>query len=176
MEAVRDNLVFSLEGWPEAGATFDFALSPEALLAAMRFEPGAPDAGRSLAIMTAMRGRLSVQLFNRRLRVKGAFAVKVELTCARCLAAFVGKIADNLDETVRLVEGGAAADLDAAWEGDIPVVDGRFDLAPLMAEAFWLAWPHKALCRPDCAGLCPACGANLNETACSCGESGATRH
>ena len=76
---------------------------------------------------------------------------------------------------MKLVEG-PAPDADAAWEGDLAVIDSRFDLAPLLAELFWLAWPHKALCRPDCAGLCPTCGANLNETACSCRQGRATRH
>jgi hypothetical protein len=179
VEPVRDNLIFSLESWPEAGANFDFTLSPAALLAAMRPGPGGPgpggpDSGEPLVFKTAMRGRLSVQLAAGRLRVKGAFAVKVELTCARCLAPFVGRVSDNIDETVKLVEAGAEAD--AAWEGDVVAENGRFDLAPLMAELFWLSWPHKALCKPDCAGLCPACGANLNEIACSCAQGRATRH
>ncbi len=26
------------------------------------------------------------------------------------------------------------------------------------------------LCRPDCAGLCPHCGTNLNDGACDCEE------
>jgi uncharacterized protein len=28
--------------------------------------------------------------------------------------------------------------------------------------------PMKPLCRPDCKGLCPQCGLNLNDEACSC--------
>jgi uncharacterized protein len=33
-----------------------------------------------------------------------------------------------------------------------------------------LALPVKPLCREDCAGLCPRCGADRNETACGCTE------
>ena len=31
-----------------------------------------------------------------------------------------------------------------------------------------LEHPIRVLCKPDCCGLCPTCGANLNEGACSC--------
>lgn len=174
-------LVFSLEAWPEAGVSLDFVLSPGALLHAMRppsggFDSSAAETGEGVVFKTAMRGHLDIQVFNRRVVVKGSFAVKVELTCDRCLEPFVGKIADNIDESLKLVD--PTSEGDAQWEGDLAVVDGRFDLAPLLAELFWLAWPNKVLCRPDCAGLCPSCGANLNDvTSCSCGQSrGATRH
>ena len=30
--------------------------------------------------------------------------------------------------------------------------------------------PFVVLCRPDCAGLCPVCGANLNRETCDCAE------
>jgi uncharacterized metal-binding protein YceD (DUF177 family) len=181
VEPVRDNLEFSLEAWPEVGVSVDFVLSPGALLAAMKREggeldPAAGEAMESLVFKTAMRGRLDIQVFNRRVKVKGAFAVKLEFACARCLEPFVGKIADRVDETLLLAEN--AQDSDPQWDGALSVSGGVFDLAPLMAELFWLAWPQKALCKPDCAGLCPECGANLNEpSSCSCGRGrGATRH
>ncbi len=37
-------------------------------------------------------------------------------------------------------------------------------------EQLELNIPMKPLCRPDCKGLCPTCGADRNETACSCEE------
>jgi len=33
-----------------------------------------------------------------------------------------------------------------------------------------LSIPMKLLCREDCQGICPGCGANLNQEACRCGE------
>jgi uncharacterized protein len=42
------------------------------------------------------------------------------------------------------------------------VVDDRLDLAAWSRDAVALALPDKILCRPDCAGLCPVCGKNLN--------------
>jgi uncharacterized protein len=50
------------------------------------------------------------------------------------------------------------------------VTDGRIDVAPLVAEALALGLPMKPLCGPDCRGLCPTCGKNLNEGPCACRE------
>jgi uncharacterized protein len=40
---------------------------------------------------------------------------------------------------------------------------GILDLHAWARDALALALPTKILCRPDCAGLCPVCGANMNE-------------
>ena len=41
--------------------------------------------------------------------------------------------------------------------------DDRLDLSAWARDAVALALPDKILCRPDCAGLCPVCGKNLND-------------
>ena len=43
------------------------------------------------------------------------------------------------------------------------VADNQLDLAGWARDALALALPDKILCRPDCAGLCPVCGKNLND-------------
>lgn len=40
--------------------------------------------------------------------------------------------------------------------------DDRLDLSSWARDALALELPDKILCRPDCAGLCPVCGKNLN--------------
>jgi len=42
-------------------------------------------------------------------------------------------------------------------------------LDPEIREEIILDYPLKPLCKPDCKGLCPQCGANLNEGGCTCG-------
>ena len=44
------------------------------------------------------------------------------------------------------------------------VRDGVLDLQGWARDALALSVPANLLCREDCAGLCPLCGANLNET------------
>lgn len=43
---------------------------------------------------------------------------------------------------------------------------GYINLAPLVREYLLLEVPISPICSPDCKGLCPVCGENLNETAC----------
>jgi uncharacterized protein len=42
------------------------------------------------------------------------------------------------------------------------LADDRLDLSAWAHDAIALALPDKILCRPDCAGLCPVCGKDLN--------------
>ncbi len=46
--------------------------------------------------------------------------------------------------------------------------DRIIDLEPLLLSAISLALPFSPLCDEDCKGLCPRCGANLNEGPCGC--------
>jgi uncharacterized protein len=41
--------------------------------------------------------------------------------------------------------------------------DDRLDLSAWARDALALELPDKILCKPDCAGLCPVCGKNLND-------------
>ena len=56
----------------------------------------------------------------------------------------------------------------AADEEIYPIDDDVIDLAPLVRDSVVLELPGAPLCREDCAGLCPQCGANLNEGPCGC--------
>ncbi len=44
----------------------------------------------------------------------------------------------------------------------------NFNLDELVTDDIFLSLPSKFLCREDCKGLCPTCGADLNEGQCSC--------
>jgi DUF177 domain-containing protein len=46
------------------------------------------------------------------------------------------------------------------------------DLEPLIREAVLLALPLAPLCRAECEGICPTCGADLNEGPCGCPPAG----
>jgi uncharacterized protein len=76
--------------------------------------------------------------------------------CMRCL-----------DDAALLVEVDAR-EVDQPGGGEelsSPYVDGEvLDVAAWARDAFVLALPQQVLCRPDCAGLCPICGENLNTT------------
>ncbi len=92
--------------------------------------------------------------------------------CRRCLRLVTGDLATPVREvferTPRLREG----DLEAAGdEADTYTLTGdTLDLAPMARDALLLELPLAPLCRPDCPGLCPTCGADLTEQSCDCRE------
>ena len=47
---------------------------------------------------------------------------------------------------------------------------GELDLGALLYEVVALKLPVQPLCREDCAGLCPSCGVDRNQTPCGCAE------
>ena len=49
-----------------------------------------------------------------------------------------------------------------------PIVEDGVDLDEIVTTAFVLELDSKLLCRPDCRGLCPRCGRNLNDGPCDC--------
>lgn len=57
---------------------------------------------------------------------------------------------------------------DDADDEIIPLQNGFADVGELARAAFILAMDSKTLCSEDCKGLCPRCGANLNDGPCAC--------
>jgi uncharacterized protein len=93
------------------------------------------------------------------LRLRGDVAV--EGPCWRCLAA--ARVPLHIDATEVSVEGGDDPELRS------PYIDGGvLDVAAWARDAVAEALPPVILCRDDCAGLCPTCGADRNAGPCGC--------
>jgi len=97
------------------------------------------------------------------LLVQGTVESQLRLECVRCLETFALPIALDLEETFRLPGVTPKADTPYAVSAS-----GWLDLTPLLREQGWLSIPMKPLCRPDCKGLCPQCGANRSLAPCTC--------
>lgn len=85
--------------------------------------------------------------------------------CRRCLRPVDGELAVDVRELYRPRRPGEGPDED---EETYPLGHELLDLRPLARDAVVLGLPLAPLCRPDCAGLCPGCGADLNYGACGC--------
>jgi uncharacterized protein len=84
------------------------------------------------------------------------FATRLHGPCYRCLADAVLDIPIDAREY--------QADNPETEELATPYIeDDRLDLSAWARDSIALALPDQILCRADCAGLCPACGKNLNE-------------
>ena len=105
------------------------------------------------------------------IRLKGHFAGKFQVPCARCVEPVLLPIAADFD----LIFRPAAADAEAtersitAQETEIGYYqEDSLSLEDVLREQVLLSLPVRTLCKPDCKGLCPRCGENRNSQTCNC--------
>jgi uncharacterized protein len=112
-----------------------------------------------------LRGKIQFTRVNKGIYAQGRLQTRVHLNCVRCLEpfsySFDFEIAElylfsrqyGFEEPVYLIEP-----------------DGTVDITEPTRQQVWVSLPLQPLCRPDCGGLCPQCGANLNQESCTCQE------
>ncbi|OGX19435.1 MAG: hypothetical protein A3K83_06930 [Omnitrophica WOR_2 bacterium RBG_13_44_8b] len=76
----------------------------------------------------------------------------LHLSCSRCLEEFDSALKKKITLNFQVENSQTHIDLD-----------------PEIREEIILDYPLKPLCKLGCKGLCPQCGANLNEGGCTCG-------
>lgn len=93
------------------------------------------------------------------------------LSCQRCLRPVTQRVEEDVELLLVDHEPGAEEEERELEEQDlgVMVLDGpELDLWPILMEQIQLNVPMRPLCREDCAGLCPVCGADLNAGDCGC--------
>ena len=94
--------------------------------------------------------------------LKADVKTEIERTCGRCLKVFTEPLAAQVVEKF-YPAGAENIENDAfIYESDL------LDITEPVRESLLLAVPLQALCREDCRGLCPVCGADRNEGDCGC--------
>ncbi|MBQ9068484.1 MAG: DUF177 domain-containing protein [Eggerthellaceae bacterium] len=88
--------------------------------------------------------------------------------CARCLEPMDVRISGDIEGYYLLDAEEAQEEEGAEEEFDVLGPDNTIDLIPLIEAAILVDVPLQPLCKDDCAGICPDCGANLNEASCGC--------
>lgn len=112
-----------------------------------------PEALASLGAEAAFAGpvelRLDFSVGGKEILLQGSARGAFALECSRCLAE-------------------VRSAFEAALEQTYGIGAQQIDVSDEVRESLLLALPVKPLCRPDCRGLCPRCGMNLNEGPCRC--------
>jgi uncharacterized protein len=98
------------------------------------------------------------------LLVTGTVSTTAVVQCVRCLRTFDQELSVEVRELFAL-ESGKEED-----EGYAVLPDDRLPLDTMARDALVLGFPAFPLHRPDCAGLCPVCGADRNTE--DCGHTG----
>ena len=104
--------------------------------------------------------------------ITGRCSADGPLACSRCLEPVPWKVDEEFSVEYRM-PASAPVDAEAVLEDadlDVAFLRGEeLDLSDLAAEQVLLAMPMRIVCQEDCAGLCPRCGANLNNDGeCGC--------
>ncbi len=95
----------------------------------------------------------------------------VGLECARCLEPFETPISVTFDEEYVLDRDPLTGRPLPTEPDDFHIDEHRhLDLSEAVRQYEQAALPIRPLCRPDCRGLCPRCGSNLNLGPCGCAE------
>ncbi len=103
------------------------------------------------------------------IEVEGSVSSEWEGECRRCLSSVRGVITCEVRELFRPRRRHEKPGDD---EETYPLESEMLDLRPLVRDALLLELPVAPLCKDDCAGLCPTCGANRNDAPCGCPPSG----
>jgi uncharacterized protein len=100
-------------------------------------------------------------------QISGECQLPVQFACSRCLAPFETTISIPFSELFQPVE--EQVESSGLDEDDIHVIHAeKVDLTPYVEEAVVLGMPYVPVCSDTCKGLCPSCGCNRNEQACTC--------
>jgi uncharacterized protein len=124
-----------------------------------------------------------LEKLGRRVRVEGDAKAELAGGCKRCLAPVSVDVPVEFDLTLVPADEHAgdddaeAKDLDkgpkggsfSARDAEEETYTGKvIDLDPIVREQILLAMPEYPVCDEQCKGLCPVCGANLNDRECGC--------
>jgi uncharacterized protein len=112
---------------------------------------------------------LTLSRIGEKVSIRGTAQFVQKLQCSRCLADIrkpkrepikaVYTPLTRLETELELTN----ADVNTLfYEGDL------IDLKQPITDVIMLAVPMRPLCTPDCKGLCPKCGKNLNDDECDC--------
>jgi uncharacterized protein len=124
-----------------------------------------------IQVIGPIHGHVRMRRTNQGLLVDGWVDVTVELACNRCLEQFEQRLHMTFIEqfypTVDVITGIALPPFD---ETEVFPIDDHHhvDLTEAIRQHVLLELPMFAICREDCAGLCPQCGHNLNLGPCEC--------
>lgn len=117
--------------------------------------------GEDIAFAGPVKASIVVGNKDKVITVEGRVCGELILRCSRCLTPF------NYDFEVLLDEKYVSPQ--ETGEVDLPTFAGDYiDITPEVINSICLVLPMKAVCSDACAGLCPECGCNLNESSCRC--------
>ncbi len=108
--------------------------------------------------------QLDVVNTGKSLLVKGKVSTIIGVNCSRCIKGFPFPLNFEFEDEWLPVEFSELDEEDNAFVFE----KDEFDITERILEHILLHIPMKFMCKEDCKGLCPQCGADRNEGPCAC--------
>ena len=103
--------------------------------------------------------------------IKGCFQVTAGEDCSRCLEPFVNVVEADFSEAFTVLKNYSEENRDylaSETANDLTVTGDYLYLDEYIRQQIILAQELSPVCKLDCKGLCPDCGADMNKAPCSC--------
>jgi|SRR5208283_543509 len=125
----------------------------------------------SVKTASPMHAVLNIRTIGSEVVVNGILEGEVELVCSRCLNAFTLGVQPQINvvyepsEVINKEEHHKLKrdELDTGF-----YKNDTLDTDEVLLEQLLLNLPMKPLCSPECKGICPGCGTDLNVSGCNC--------
>ncbi|MDP2167822.1 MAG: DUF177 domain-containing protein [Thermodesulfovibrionales bacterium] len=132
-------------------------------------------ASGELRMASPVRCNLRIEKAGAEVVVRGVITADAELVCSRCLRTFISLLEAPVEVVYRPASELRDEDKHELMAGELETgfyVGNELDMGELFNEQMLLSVPIKPLCSDSCKGICPGCGADLNEGGCKCGGKG----
>jgi uncharacterized protein len=157
-------MIIDLKSITGVARRFDFVLEPD-------WWQDDDDSGQVLGLDGALTCHIDIVRAGMKFIIDGGLAGAFLFRCDRCLETYRRELdldfrlflstnyPDEVEDEAELSEDDLSIEF---VKGD------EVELNDIIKEQVYLSLPMKSLCRADCSGLCPVCGANLNKVGCQC--------
>jgi len=129
--------------------------------------------------LAPLKAALRAQRIGDMVEIEGNISTVVRMNCGRCLQSFKMPLESSFALAYSQKEPASEhsdsnkeeLELTAEDMGLIYYQGEEINLKNEIQEQVVLAFPLRTICKPDCRGLCPKCGADLNTEECDCDRS-----
>jgi len=133
-----------------------------------------PIVAETVKVLAPVRAQLHFDKQESDVIVTGVIEGSFQLQCSRCLKQFNSDISARTEVIYHPFAQNARAEEGQLHGEELDTTfyrNDEIDTDELLTEQILLNLPMKALCSPDCKGICPQCGADLSIQGCSCKHS-----
>ena len=139
------------------------------------FLNGYTEDGSVLGVDSPIKVEVSISRINDMFLLEGSISGRLEMKCDRCLDSYYHTLDSKFRSYLTTKSPDENFNEIELFEEDMEldfITGDEIQLDEIIRGYILLALPMRSICNPDCLGLCPGCGRNLNTEQCVCSNNG----